>query len=69
MRIDRELFGQFEAKVREDKTLAALVADQNWDAATRHVIEEVFNKPTEFYNLEKLRTAAGVDRRAHRGFR
>jgi len=63
MRIDRELFGKFEDAARSDTTLANLVAAQNWEAATRHVIEEIFDKPSEFYTLEKLRNAAGVDRR------
>lgn len=63
MRIDRELFRKFEDAARSDTTLANLVAAQNWEAATRHVIEEIFDKPSEFYTLEKLRRAAGVDRR------
>ncbi|MDE3238882.1 MAG: DEAD/DEAH box helicase family protein [Paracoccaceae bacterium] len=63
MRVDRELFGRFENAARSDTMLTELVAQQNWEAATRHVIEEMFNKPTEFYTLEKLRNAAGVDRR------
>ncbi len=63
MRIDRELFGKFEDAARADATLSDLVAAQNWEAATRHVIEEIFDKPNEFYTLEKLRRAAGVDRR------
>ncbi len=63
MRIDRELFGKFEDKIRADSKLSELVEQQNWDAATRHVIEELFDKPTEYFNLEKLRKASGVDRR------
>jgi type I restriction enzyme R subunit len=63
MRIDRELFGKFENAARADTKLAELVAQQHWEAATRHVIEEIFDKPSEFYSLEKLRRAAGVDRR------
>lgn len=63
MRIDRELFGKFEDTARADVKLAELVSAQNWEAATRHVIEEIFDKPNEFYTLEKLRNAAGVDRR------
>ncbi len=63
MRIDRELFGRFEDTARADTTLSELVAAKNWEAATRHVIEELFDKPNEFYTLEKLRNAAGVDRR------
>jgi type I restriction enzyme R subunit len=63
MRVDRELFGRFEKEARADTKLAELVEQQNWDAATRYVIEELFDKPSEFFNLEKLRRAAGVDRR------
>lgn len=63
MRIDRELFRRFEDAARSDTTLADLVAAQNWEAATRHVLEQIFDKPTDFYSLEKLRNAAGVDRR------
>lgn len=63
MRIDRELFRKFEDQARSDTTLAELVDQQNWEAATRHVIEKLFDKPTEYFNLEKLRRAAGVDRR------
>ena len=63
MRIDRELFGRFEDTARADTKLGELVTAQNWEAATRHVIEKIFDKPNEFYTLEKLRNAAGVDRR------
>lgn len=63
MRIDRELFRKFEDAARADAKLAELVDAQNWEAATRHVLEEIFDKPNEFYTLDKLRRAAGVDRR------
>ena len=63
MRIDRELFRKFEDVARSDAKLSELVAQQNWDGATRHVVEEIFDKPNEFYNLDRLRKAAGVDRR------
>ncbi|WP_318909512.1 hypothetical protein [Shinella zoogloeoides] len=63
MRIDRELFQKFEETARSDPKLAELVEQQDWDAATRHVVEELFDKPSEYFNLEKLRRAAGVDRR------
>ncbi|MFC3631880.1 DEAD/DEAH box helicase family protein [Paracoccus angustae] len=63
MRVDRELFRRFENAARSDPTLAGLVAERNWDAAARHVMTELFDKPNEYYNLDKLRRAAGVDRR------
>ncbi|MER9069589.1 DEAD/DEAH box helicase family protein [Mesorhizobium sp. M0902] len=63
MRVDRELFQKFEHVVRSDSRLRELVEHQNWEAASRRVIEELFDKPDEYFNLERLRHAAGVDRR------
>jgi type I restriction enzyme R subunit len=34
-----------------------------WDRVIDYVNREVFDKPSEFYTLEKLRRAAAVDRR------
>lgn len=63
MRVDRELFQRFEDDVRADSTLAAMVEQQNWEAAIRRVVEELFDKPDDYFNLDKLRRAAGLDRR------
>jgi type I restriction enzyme R subunit len=63
MRVDRELFQRFEQVARSDNQLRKLVEHQNWEAASRRVIEELFEKPDEYFNLERLRYAAGVDRR------
>jgi len=63
MRVDRELFQNFEDIARGDAALAALVEQQNWEAATRRVVEHLFDKPDEFFSLDKLRRAAGLDRR------
>ena len=63
MRIDREFFQKFEDTVRQDAALAAMVEQQNWEAAVRRVVETVFDKPEDFFSLDKLRRAAGLDRR------
>jgi type I restriction enzyme, R subunit len=63
MRVDREFFKKFEDALRKDKALEAMVEQQNWEAAIRRVVEEVFDKPDEFFSLDKLRRAAGLDRR------
>jgi type I restriction enzyme R subunit len=63
MRVDREFFQRFEDKVRSDPTLAAMVEQQNWEAAVRRVVEELFDQPDDFFSLDKLRRAAGLDRR------
>jgi type I restriction enzyme R subunit len=63
MRVDRELFQRFEDGVRMDTSLAALVERQDWDAVAQHVKNTHFDKPNDYFNLEGLRRAAGVDRR------
>lgn len=63
MKIDRMFFGKFEDKVREDPTVVAAVEAGQWDRVIDYVNREVFNKPEEFYTLDKLRKAAAVDRR------
>lgn len=63
MRVDRELFQKFEDMARADKVLTDMVEQRNWEAAVRRVVEELFDKPDEFFSLDKLRRSAGLDRR------
>lgn len=63
MKIDRMFFERFEDVVRQDDVVVESVRDGQWERAIDHIMREVFNQPEEFYNLDKLRKAAGVDRR------
>ena len=63
MKIDRMFFERFEETVREDPEIVAAVEAGQWDRVIDYVNREVFNKPEEYYNLDKLRKAAAVDRR------
>ena len=63
MKIDRMLFQKFEATVVSNAALQALVEDDRWEQAAAYVVENLLDKPTEYFSLEKLRQAAGVDRR------
>lgn len=63
MRIDREFYAKFERVVLENDFIVASVEAGNWDRVIDYVNKEVFDKPSEFYSLDKLRKAAGVDRR------
>jgi type I restriction enzyme R subunit len=63
MRIDRLFYDKFESTVREDPVIAAAVEAGQWDRVIDYVNREVFDKPSEFYTLDKLRRAAAVDRR------
>ena len=63
MKIDRMFFEKFEDTVRENETIATAVESGQWDRVIDYVNREVFDKPEEFYTLDKLRRAAAVDRR------
>ncbi len=63
MKIDRMFFERFEESVREDETIAKAVEAGQWDRVIDYVNREVFEKPDEYYTLDKLRKAAAVDRR------
>ena len=63
MKIDRMFFDQFEHAVRENKTIAEAVEAGQWDRVLDYVNREMFDKPEEYYTIEKLRKAAAVDRR------
>ena len=63
MKIDRMFFEKFEDTVRENETIANDVEAGQWARVIDYVNREVFDKPEEYYNLDKLRKAAAVDRR------
>ena len=49
--------------MRENKVIADAVEAGQWDRVIDYVNREVFDKPEEYYTLDKLRKAAAVDRR------
>ena len=53
MRIDREFYAKFEDRVRENNFIAASVEAGQWDRVIDYVNREVFDKPAEYYSLEK----------------
>jgi len=63
MKVDRMFFEKFEDKLKADPVITAQVQDEQWDQAIHYITTELFDKPAEHFNLEKLRRAAGVDRR------
>jgi len=63
MKIDRMFYQRFEETVRENDFIAESVENGRWDRVIDYVNKEVFDQPEEYYSLDKLRKAAGVDRR------
>ncbi len=63
MKIDRMFFEKFEDVIRANDNVASAVEAGQWDRVIDYVNREVFDKPEEYYTLDKLRKAAAVDRR------
>lgn len=63
MKIDRMFFERFQETIRENSEIVSAVEAGQWDRVIDYVNREVFNKPEEYYTLDKLRKAASVDRR------
>ena len=63
MKIDRMLFDRFADTVRANDIVKNAVEAGDWDLVIDHVNREVFDKPEDYYTLDKLRKAAAVDRR------
>ena len=63
MKIDRMFFEKFEDVIRANDTVASAVESGQWDRVIDYVNREVFDKPEDYYTLDKLRKAAAVDRR------
>ena len=63
MKIDRMLFDRFADTIRRDQIVKKAVEAGHWEHVIDYVNREVFDKPEEYYTLDKLRKAASVDRR------
>ena len=63
MKIDRMFYEKFEETVRDNPVIAAAVESGHWDRVIEYVNREVFDKPNDYFSLEKLRKATAVDRR------
>jgi type I restriction enzyme, R subunit len=57
MKIDRLFYDKFEETVRDNPVIAAAVEGGQWDRVIDYVNREVFDKPNEYFSLEKLRKA------------
>jgi len=63
MKIDRMLFRKFEERIVMDDIIKKNVELGNWEQVVSHIQSEIFDKPEEYFNLEKLRKAAKIDRK------
>lgn len=63
MKIDRKFFERFEDEVKATPEVRARYEQGDVKGAEEVVIETIFDKPEDFFNLAKLRRALSLDRR------
>lgn len=63
MKIDRKFFEKFEDKVKAAPEVRARYERGDIKGAEEIVARDLFNKPEDFFNLDKLRKAVQLDRR------
>jgi type I restriction enzyme R subunit len=69
MKVDKEAFSKrFEDTAKEEveknPDLKKAVDQEDWNSLSAYVKENIFNKPTEYWDLDKLLDSYDVDRRA-----
>ena len=63
MKIDRMFFEKFKETVKQHPIVIKQVEQGDFNSAEEYIRNEIFNKPEEYFNLEKLRKSVHVDRR------
>jgi len=63
MRIDRKFYDHFEETVKNDDTVREHYESGNIKAAEEYIRDNLFDKPEEFFNLDKLRKSVQIDHR------
>lgn len=63
MKIDRMLYQKFEDRIVMDDIIKKNVELGNWELIVSHIQNEILDKPDEYFNMEKLRKAAKIDRK------
>jgi len=63
MKIDRKFFDKFEEAVKDDKFIKENFEKGNMEIVEEYVRNKIFEKPEDYFNLDKLRKAIKLDRR------
>jgi type I restriction enzyme R subunit len=63
MKIDRMFFDKFETAIKNNPFIKENIEKENFDAIEEYIKSKVFEKPEDYFNLEKLRKSLRIDRR------
>jgi hypothetical protein len=63
MKIDRMFFQRFETQIRNDPVVSDNFIKGKIDVAEEYIKTNIFDKPEDYINLDKIRKALNLDRR------
>jgi len=63
MKVDRKIFEKFEETIKQDQFVQEQYKKGNFTALEGYIKEKIFDKPEDYFNLERLRKSVKVDRR------
>ena len=64
MKIDREMFrDRFENRIKGDSFIKTQMEAGNWDQIITYIKNEIFERPEEYFNIEKLSKSYKLDRK------
>lgn len=62
MKIDRKFYQTFEEKIQADPIIQEYIKNDEVGALEYYILNEIFDKPNEFYTIKKLERSLGLDR-------
>jgi len=62
MKVDRKFFSSFSEKVNVDPNIQIYIRNHDLEGLIEYLQREIFNKPIEFFTLEKIERALGLKR-------
>lgn len=63
MRIDRVLYNSFKDVVTSNKEILEFVKQMDFKGAEKYLVDNILDKPEEYFTLDKLRRSIGLDRK------
>jgi len=63
MKIDRMFYKSFTEKINEDEQVKKYIENKNVEELEKYIKTKIFDKPTEYFNIQKLELSLGLDRK------
>jgi type I restriction enzyme R subunit len=63
MKVDKMYFSQFANETKSDSKIIELVEKEDWESLDNYLTNEKFEKPNDYFNLDKLGKSLDIDRR------